>query len=183
MELMAGTGAATEGGTHALVLVDEAALRRGSLSPRDTCEIGGIGPVSLEAVTDLLGDATAQFVIKSGRDVSMVTSSTRAIPRQVAAALVVRDRTCVVPGCGKRLFLETDHSDVDYADGGPTSLGNLVRLCPAHHDMKTNGGWRILGGPGRWRWMPPARPPTAGRIARRRRLTAARAKVSRPMRS
>jgi hypothetical protein len=183
MELLAGTGAATEGGTHALVLVDAAALRRGRLAPRDTCEIEGIGPVSLEAVTDLLGDATAQFVIKSGRDVSTVTSSTRAIPRRTAAALIVRDRTCVVPGCGKRLSLETDHSDVDYADGGPTSLGNLVRLCPAHHDMKTNGGWKIVGGHGRWKWVPPEKPPTAGRIARTRRLAAVRAKAFRPIRS
>ncbi len=185
LELMSGAKGAW-GGTgdaHALVLVDAAALRRGRLAPDDTCEIEGIGPVSLEAVTELLGEATAQFVIKSGRDVSTVTSSTRAIPKQVAGALVVRDRTCVVPGCGKRFSLETDHSDVDYADGGATALANLVRLCPAHHDMKTNGGWKIVGGPGRWKWVPPAKPPTAGRIARRRRLTAARAKGSRPLRS
>ena len=62
--------------------------------------------------------------------------------------------------------LETDHSDVDYADGGPTALANLVRLCPGHHDMKTNGGWKIVGGHGRRKWVPPEKPPTAGRIAR-----------------
>jgi len=133
--------------------------------------------------TELLGEASAQFVITSGRNVASVTSTTRAIPTRLAAALVVRDRTCVVPGCGKRLGLETDHADVDFAQGGATVLGNLVRLCPAHHDMKTNGGWRILGGPARWRWLPPEKPPTAGRIGRTRRLAAARAKAYRPRRT
>ena len=184
LAMLGGNGkGARAGGAHALLLVDAAALRRGRLARGDTCEIDGIGPVSLEAATELLGEASAQFVIKSGRDVSTVTSSTRAVPQRTAAALIVRDRTCVVPGCGKRLSLETDHSDVDYADGGPTALANLVRLCPAHHDMKTNGGWKIVGAHGRWKWVPPQKPPTAGRIARRRRLSAARAKAYRPIRS
>jgi hypothetical protein len=171
------------GQAHALVIVDAAALRRGSLRRGDTCEIEGVGPVSLEMATELLGEATAQFVITSGRDVTAVTSSTRTIPSRVGAALVVRDRTCVVPGCGKRLGLETDHADVDFAQGGKTDLGNLVRLCPAHHDMKTNGGWRVVGGPGRWRWLPPEHPPTAGRIARTRKVAVARAKAYRPRRT
>jgi hypothetical protein len=171
------------GQAHALVIVDAAALRRGSLRRGDTCEIEGVGPVSLEMATELLGEATAQFVITSGRDVTAVTSSTRSIPSRVGAALVVRDRTCVVPGCGKRLGLETDHADVDFAQGGKTDLGNLVRLCPAHHDMKTNGGWRVVGGPGRWRWLPPEHPPTAGRIARTRKVAVARAKAYRPRRT
>ncbi len=184
LELL-GTAQTEEGGTtaHALVIVDADALRRGSLRRGDICEIEGVGPVSLEMATELLGEASAQFVITSGRNVASVTSTTRAIPARLAAALVVRDRTCVVPGCGKRLGLETDHADVDFAQGGATELGNLVRLCPAHHDMKTNGGWRILGGPARWRWLPPEKPPTAGRIARTRRLAAARAKGYRPRRT
>ena len=168
---------------HALILVDAAALRRGRLRAGDTCEIEGIGPVSLEMATELLGEASVQFVIRTGRDVSTVTSSTRALPQRTAMALAVRDRTCVVPGCGKRLGLEADHCDVDYADGGGTTITNLVRLCPAHHDMKTNGGWRIIGRVGHWKWVAPVKPPSAGRIARTRRLAAVRAKAFRPIRS
>jgi hypothetical protein len=26
--------------------------------------------------------------------------------------------------------------------------------------MKTNRGWRLAGGPGRWRWLPPRDGPT-----------------------
>jgi hypothetical protein len=166
-----------------LVLIDAAALRRSNLVASDTCEIEGVGPVSLEMAHELLEESTVQFVIKTGRDITTVTSSTRTPAQRTAMALIARDRSCVVPGCGKRLGLEGDHCTVDYSDDGPTTLSNLVRLCPAHHDMKTNGGWRIMGRPGHWRWVPPEKPPTAGRIARTRRLTAAKAKRNLPRRT
>jgi hypothetical protein len=81
--------------------------------------------------TELLGEASAQFVITSGRNVASVTSTTRAIPPRLAAALVVRDRTCVVPGCGKRLGLEADHADVDFAQGGATERATWF-VCAPH---------------------------------------------------
>ncbi len=179
LDLLRGRSRGSGAGARALVLIDAESIRRGSLRRGDTCEIEGVGPVSLEMATELLGEATTRFVVTTGRDVAAVTSSTRWIPERTASALLVRDRVCVVPGCGKRLGLETDHCEVDYADGGPTTLANLVRLCPAHHDMKTNGGWRILGSPGHWRWVPPGRAPSAGQIARTRKLKAARARASR----
>jgi hypothetical protein len=168
---------------HALVLIDAGALRRGRLVRGDTCEIDGVGPVSLEMATELLEESSVQFIIKTGRDITTVTSSTRAPAQRTAMALIARDRTCVVPGCGKRLGLEGDHCSLDYSDDGPTTLSNLVRLCAAHHDMKTNGGWRIMGRPGNWRWVPPEKPPSAGRIARTRRLTATKAKRNLPRRT
>ena len=170
----AGTGSGGTSRPHALVVVDAAALARGSLRPGEHCEIEGIGSVSVEAATELLGEAMARFVIKSGTDVASVTSSTRWVPPTTAAALVVRDRCCVVPGCGKRLGLEIDHCQVDYADGGSTTLENLARLCPEHHDMKTHGGWKLLRAKGGWRWLSPEHPPSAGQIARARRLAAVR---------
>jgi hypothetical protein len=176
-------GGPSSSSPHALVLIDAAALRRGRLRAGDTCEIDGVGPVSLEMATELLDEATVQFIVKTGRDIATVSSTTRKAPQRTEVALIARDRTCAVPGCGKRLGLEGDHCDVDYADGGPTKLSNLVRLCPAHHEMKTNGGWKIVGRPGHWKWVPPDKPPTAGRIARARRLSAARAKRNLPRRT
>jgi hypothetical protein len=177
VELLGASGISENGRPsrpHALVVVDAAALQRGSLDHGEHCEIEGIGSVSVEAATELLGEVMARFVIKLGRDVASVTSSTRWIPPSTAAALVVCDRSCVVPGCGKRLGLEIDHCEVDYADGGPTTLENLARLCPEHHDMKTHGGWKLVRAEDRWRWLPPEHPPSAGRVARARRLAAVR---------
>jgi hypothetical protein len=90
----------------------------------------------------------------------------------------VRDRTCAVPGCPKRLGLERDHRCVDFGDDGPTELDNLVRLCPEHHDLKTHGGWRLEGKPGSWEWVAPAHPKSANYIARARRLAAAKGRAS-----
>ena len=184
IDLLASSGQARERSarTEAVVIIDAEALRRGSARGDELCEIEGIGPVSVQAATELLSDAGLRYLVKEGFDIRTMTRSTRDIARCIDIALIVRDRTCAVPGCGKRLGLERDHWRVDYADGGPTELSNLVRLCAAHHDMKTNGGWRLTGGPGHWRWVPPAHPPAAGRIARARRLAAVREKERPPPR-
>ena len=187
LDLMRGAGpstGSTKGGTsgprhRALVLIDAEALRRGSTHADELCEIDGIGPVSVEAATELIGEAGLQFVIKDGLDIATVTGTTRALAQRIETALVVRDRTCVVPGCGRRLGLQSDHSQIDYADKGPTELANLVRLCADHHKMKTSGGWRIEGGPGHWRWIAPQNPPSAGFITRASKVAAAKAKARR----
>jgi hypothetical protein len=103
-----------------------------------------------------------------------VTKSTRDVAACIEVALIVRDRTCAVPGCGKRLGLERDHRVVDFGDDGPTELDNLVRLCPEHHSLKTHGGWRLEGEPGAWKWIAPAHPKSAHYIARARKLAAAK---------
>ncbi len=112
-------------GAHTLVIVDAAALRRGSAVGEELCEIEGIGPVSVEAVTELVGEGGMQFLVRDGADITTVTSTRRALPQRVEAALLARDRTCVVPGCGKRHGLEADHCYIDYGDDGPTCLENL----------------------------------------------------------
>lgn len=164
---------------HALVLVDAGALRRGATEGNELCEIEGIGPVSVDAATELLGEAGLQFLVRDGADIRTVTSTTRDLPQRVAAALMVRDRTCAVDGCGKRHGLEADHCRIDFGDEGPTSLDNLALLCPEHHDLKTYGGWRLEGGPGHWKWIAPAHPKSAGAIARARQLAAAKGKARR----
>jgi hypothetical protein len=45
--------------------------------------------------------------------------------------------------------------------------------------MKTHAGWRIEGGPGRWRWIAPKNPPSAGFITRAGKVAAAKAKATR----
>ena len=187
LELLAGgSGPGGSGGTarpHMVVIVNAEALRRGSVQGGELCEIEGIGPVSVEAASELVGEGGLQFLVRDGIDIRTVTGTTRTLPQRMAAALMVRDRTCAVEGCGKRHGLEVDHCRVDFADGGPTCLDNLARLCPEHHDLKTYGGWRLEGGPGRWRWIAPAHPKSARYIAGARRLAAAKADRNRPRRT
>lgn len=148
-----------------LVRADAGALVRGEVDGDEVCEVDGVGPISVTAARSLLGEAFCTLLVAKGSDISTVTSTTRVVPRKVRMALRERDRCCVVPGCGATLHLEIDHWRLDFAKGGLTALDNLCCLCSRHHQMKTEGGWRIFGGPGRWRWAgpprragPPARP-------------------------
>jgi hypothetical protein len=173
LDLLLGRGTSSSR-PRVLVHVDAEALRRGTTTTGEICEIAGVGPVPVEAVTELLGEGSMEFLVMEGTDVRTVTKASRHLAQKTASALQARDRTCVVPGCGKSLGLQGDHCVVDYAAGGPTEIENLALLCSGHHDMKTYGGWKIAGGPGRWKWVPPKDPPSAGRIARARRVAAAR---------
>ncbi len=143
------------GRPEVVVCVDAGALRRGELADGEICEIPGVGPVSVLRARALLGEALWTLVVTDGADIATVTSTTRAVPTKVQHALLVRDRSCVVPGCGATERLQIDHWNLDFTWNGPTELSNLCRLCPAHHRLKTEQGWQLRGGPGRWEWLAP----------------------------
>jgi hypothetical protein len=117
-----------------------------------------------------MGDAITTLVVTNGVDVTTVCHLGRSIPRALRAAVVERDRVCVVPGCDVTKGLEIDHWMVDFAAGGPATLANLARLCHHHHYLRTHGGFQLSGGPGRWRWEPPATPKAKPRNSRRQPL-------------
>jgi hypothetical protein len=181
IDLMSGSsGGDSSARVETLILIDAEALRRGTTQGDELCEVEGIGPISVAAATELLTEGGLRYLVKEGFDVRTVTKSTRDIAKCIDAALIVRDRTCCAGHCGKRKGLERDHVHVDYADDGPTSLDNLVRLCPEHHALKTYSGWTIGGQPGNWSWVAPARPKSAGAISRSRKVATAR---NNPMRT
>ncbi len=109
-------------------------------------------------VHEQLGEALCHLVVTDGVDVTTLYSPGRHLPLPVRAALVERDSRCVVPGCDARLGLENDHWARDFAQGGPTSLDNLARVCHHHHQLRTHQGFQLTGGPGRWRWTAPEHP-------------------------
>ncbi len=148
-------GASGPGGPQVLVRVDAAALQRGAVTGDEVCEIAGVGPVSVRVARELLCEGFLTLLVTDGVDVRTVTSTTRSVPSRVEKALLLRDASCVVPGCGATERLEIDHWRKDFSWRGPTELANLCRICPAHHAMKTRTGWQLVGGPGRWRWLPP----------------------------
>ncbi len=68
----------------------------------------------------------------------------RTVPPALRRALEVRDRGCRYPGCGLR-FTDAHHIQ-HWADGGETSLRNLVLLCRRHHRAVHEGGMRVCMG-------------------------------------
>jgi hypothetical protein len=141
------------------VRVDRSALVRGHAERGERCEIPGVGPIPVGAARRLASDAILKVVLTEGADVTGVAHLGRTIPARLRTALEARDPTCVVPGCDVRHGLEIDHR-VPYAEGGPTTLGNLARLCRWHHSLKTHRRWRLDGGPGSWTWSGPDPPQT-----------------------
>jgi len=140
------------------VRVDYAALVRGQLEDGETCEIPGIGPIPVASARALAEDCILKVLVTKGVDVVAVAHGGRTIPAHVRSALEIRDPKCVIPGCDVRDRLEIDHV-VPFADGGPTTLDNLARVCHRHHAMKTHFGWVIGGRSGAWTWDPPEDPP------------------------
>ena len=134
------------------VRVDHASLVRGHRNSDEVCEIDGIGPIPVATARALSSDAILSAVLTKGADVKAVAHLGRTIPARLRTALQARDTECAVPGCHNRHRLEIDHIE-PFAEGGPTSLDNLVRLCRPHHHMKTNLGFRLVGGPGKWKWI------------------------------
>jgi len=152
VELVTGGG----GRSELCVRVDAGALTRGEVHPGESCEIPGVGPVSVKAARSLLGEAFCTLLVTKGEDITTVTSTTRVLPRKVRKAVEARDRCCVVPGCGSTFHLQIDHWQVDFDATGPTELANLCRLCSVHHRQKTDGILTLGGGPGKW-WTRPGR--------------------------
>jgi hypothetical protein len=124
------------------VVIDHAALVRGDTGDGETCEIPGVGPVAVGWVRDLLGSAFVTAVVKKGRDITTVAHLGRSIPAELQTAMIVGGRECEVENCCARGYLERDHSEVDYAKGGPTAYWNLAWLCYLHHRLKSSG-WKL----------------------------------------
>ena len=124
-------------GTTVHVVVDHAALVRGTVLAGERCEVPGVGPVNVEWVRGLLGDAFVTALVKKGRDITTVAHFGRHIPTHLRTAMIVGGRECVVEGCHNRGYLELDHREVDFANGGPTAWWNLDWECSTCHASKT----------------------------------------------
>jgi len=64
----------------------------------------------------------------------------RSIPPSIRRALTIRDGGCRFPGCTHTRFVDGHHIQ-HWADGGETSLDNLVLLCRHHHRLVHEGGF------------------------------------------
>ena len=95
--------------------------------------------VSAETSRRLACDASV-VVIEEGAEGSAldVGRKTRSIPPAIRRALNARDGRCRFPGCTARHC--DAHHITHWADGGGTSLDNLLLLCRRHHRLVHEGG-------------------------------------------
>jgi hypothetical protein len=101
-----------------------------------------------ETVQRLACSAMIEWVLESDGRAVGIGRQGRAVPGWLGRQLRFRDPECRFDGCSRRNGLISHHI-VPWALGGPTDLDNLVRLCPRHHWMVHECGWRIRGHPDR----------------------------------
>jgi 5-methylcytosine-specific restriction protein A len=75
-------------------------------------------------------------VVLAGRSEPLdVGRRTAVVPPAIRRAVITRDRSCRFPGCGRPQSWCDAHHVTHWADGGATSVGNLLLLCRRHHRM------------------------------------------------
>jgi hypothetical protein len=73
-----------------------------------------------------------------------IGTATDTIPVHLRRAVAVRDRGCRFPGCDQPVAACQPHHIIPRAQGGPTSLANLILACTFHHLIAVHRwGWTI----------------------------------------
>ncbi len=112
------------------------------------CEVDGVGPIAPETARRLACDANvARVITQGGSTVLDLGLSTPTPNRAQRRALRIRDRGCVVPGCGRPPEWCEAHHLQPVGAQGPTDLANLCLLCSRHHHMHHAGTLGIARGP------------------------------------
>jgi len=140
VELALSGGARPGGEMHQVVVhVDQDALAGAA---EGGCELDEGPAIAPETARRLACDsAVVQVHERVGKPLS-VGRKTRSIPPGLHRALKRRDRGCRFPGCENYRFVDAHHVR-HWAEGGETSLDNLVLLCRRHHRFVHEGGYSV----------------------------------------
>ena len=106
------------------------------------CELDA-GPLIAPETARRLGCDTDRITVieQDGLPVS-VGRKRRTVPPTLRRLLEARDPGCQWPGCDRQRHLAAHHRR-HWAQGGDTSLDNLVLLCHQHHRLVHEGGYTI----------------------------------------
>jgi Domain of unknown function (DUF222)/HNH endonuclease len=125
---------------HVVVTVDLETLVERSGRRSELQDTGSITP---ETARRLACDADVTRVITRGSSEPLeLGRRTKVVPPGLRRAVAVRDRGCRFPGCERPPGWCDAHHVRHWADGGETSLSNLVLLCRPHH-RAIHRGFRV----------------------------------------
>jgi hypothetical protein len=103
------------------------------------CELEDGSGLAAETARRLACDASLVVLVEDEQGEPLnVGRKTRTIPPALRRALRSRDRGCRFPGCTHTRFVDGHHVQ-HWAQGGETSLSNLVSLCRFHHRLLHEG--------------------------------------------
>ena len=139
---------------HLLVTISEESLRSG----RGFGTTASGEDLTAAAIRRIACDAKITPIYVDGNGVPLAVGRTRrtVTPAQWAA-LVIRDKGCIFPGCDRPASWCEAHHRIPWEDGGPTDLDNTLLLCDHHHDVIHHDRWEVEFGPdGHPQVLPPA---------------------------
>ena len=151
---LAGGGSRSTTGAHEVVVhVAHDALC--DVSESSGAEFDNGRPVAVETARRLGCDGALVGVVEGDKGEPLaVGRRTRAVPPAIRRALRVRDGGCRFPGCDRSRYVHAHHIK-HWADGGETSLSNLVTLCSFHHRLVHEGGYGVRVDDGEIRFTRP----------------------------
>jgi hypothetical protein len=121
-----------------MVHVEPAALA----GEQGECHLDDGPSLSAETVQRIACDTATVTVTENGGGVPDSGRRSRTIPAALRRALHVRDGGCRFPGCTSRRYTDGHHIQ-HWANGGPTTLNNLILLCRHHHRHVHEGHWHL----------------------------------------
>ena len=138
---------------HVMVAVTLDALKTGV----GTALLGDVGTISAAEARIHACDCQVIPVVLGGNSEPLdLGRLRRLIPPGIRHALYLRDRGCAFPGCHRPPRHCQGHHIREWADGGPTELGNLVLMCAHHHRLLHRSGWEVrIAADGLPEFLPP----------------------------
>jgi hypothetical protein len=125
---------------HLNVTVDVQTLTGGT----GRAELDHAGAVHPEIARRMACDASVMRIVMAGRSLPLnLGRRTPVVPAYLRRAVVVRDGGCTFAGCRRPHAWTDAHHVRHWADGGETSLSNLILLCRPHHRLVHEGGFGV----------------------------------------
>ena len=103
----------------------------------------GSSSLQVESVRRLCCDGSLVAMVENDKGEPLnVGRKVRTLTTAIRRALWARDEGCNFPGCSHTRFVDAHHIR-HWADGGETSVDNLVLLCSFHHKLVHEGGYTV----------------------------------------
>jgi hypothetical protein len=116
------------------------------VSQSDNCTIDNKRFLTPAVAKRLACDASISTVLEDDQsNVLNIGRRSRIVPRAMSHALRIRDGGCRFPGCYQNHYTDAHHIK-HWAEGGETSMENLVTLCRFHHGLLHKGEFHIHRG-------------------------------------
>ncbi len=130
-----------------VVHVDEEALLQREAKENDGQSEPGRAASSqypIETVRRLCCDGSMVSIVENAKGEPInVGRKVRTVTTAIRRALWARDRGCGFPGCSHTRFVDAHHIK-HWAEGGETSVENMVLLCSSHHKLVHEGAFTVI---------------------------------------